>query len=74
MPPVVVYTGQTDPGAIVARADAGMGVSVDVSQVPAKKTKMMPLPRIRPAHIAKPAGAARPAKSIVVKAATPTLQ
>ena len=34
----------------------------------------MPLPRARPAHVAGPAGAARPAKSIVVKAATKTLQ
>ena len=74
MPPVVVYTGQTDPGAIVARADASMGVGVDVTQIPPKKTKMMPLPRARPPHVAGPAGAARPVKSIVVNAAAKTLQ
>jgi hypothetical protein len=74
MPPVVVYTGQTDPGAIVARADAGMGVSVDVAPVAPGKTKLVVLPRIRPRHLPAIAGAARPAKSIVVKAATQTLQ
>jgi len=74
MPPVVVFTGQTDPGAIVARADASMGVGVDMTRIPPKKTKMVPLPRARPPHVAGKAGAARPAKSIVVKAAAETLQ
>ncbi len=70
MPPVVVYTGETDPG-MIAKADAGMGMSVDMVPVQPKKAKMMPLPRIRPAHIPGPTAAvkAKPAKSIVVKAA-----
>jgi D-alanyl-D-alanine carboxypeptidase len=70
MPPVVVYTGETDPG-MIAKADAGMGMSVDMVPVQPKKAKMMPLPRIRPAHIpgATAAVKAKPAKSIVVKAA-----
>ena len=70
MPPVVVYTGETDPG-MIAKADAGMGMSVDMVPVQPKKAKMMPLPRIRPAHIpgATAAVKAKPAKSIIVKAA-----
>jgi D-alanyl-D-alanine carboxypeptidase len=47
MPPVVVYTGETDPG-MLAKADAGMGVSAAVTAVNPKKVKLIPLPRIRP--------------------------
>jgi D-alanyl-D-alanine carboxypeptidase len=68
MPPVVVYTGETDPG-MIAKADAGMGVSVDMAPVQPKKTKLVPLPRIRPAHIRGQTAALKPAKLIVIKAA-----
>jgi hypothetical protein len=68
MPPVVVYTGETDPG-MIAKADAGMGVSVDMTPVQPKKTKLVPLPRIRPAHVSGPTAALKPAKLIVIKAA-----
>jgi D-alanyl-D-alanine carboxypeptidase len=70
MPPVVVYTGEPDPGK-VAKVDATTGVSVDLTAVQAKKTRVVPLPRLRPAHI--PAAAAKPAKAIVLQA-SPTVQ
>jgi D-alanyl-D-alanine carboxypeptidase len=68
MPPVVVYTGETDPG-MIAKADAGMGVSVDLAPVQPKKTKLVPLPRLRPAHVPGPTAAVKPSASIVIKAA-----
>jgi len=72
MPPVVVYTGETDPG-MIAKADGGMGVSVVATQVPTKKSKLVPLPRLRPAHIPG-ATLVKPAKALVLKAAQQTAQ
>lgn len=73
MPPVVVYTGETDPG-MVAKAAVSMGVSVDATQVPPKKAKSVPLPRLRPAHNPGPTASIKPAKSLVLKAAQQTAQ
>jgi D-alanyl-D-alanine carboxypeptidase len=73
MPPVVVYTGETDPG-MVAKADAGMGVSVDATPVQPKKSRGVPLPRLRPAHNPGPTASIKPATSLVVKAAQQSAQ
>jgi hypothetical protein len=67
MPPVVVYTGETDPG-MIARVDARMGMSVDAVLVQ-QSSKVVLLPRLRPAHIAAPSGSAKPTKGAVIKAA-----
>src|SRR5262249_50970274 len=46
MPPVVVYTGETDPG-MFAKAAVATGVSVDLSPAAQpKKSKIVPLPRL----------------------------
>jgi D-alanyl-D-alanine carboxypeptidase len=63
-PPVVVYTGETDPG-MIASLDARMGISVDAVLVQPKSNSMVLLPRLRPAHIDAPAGSAKPAKPLV---------
>jgi D-alanyl-D-alanine carboxypeptidase len=73
MPPVVVYTSDSDPGRI-AKADASTGVSVDLTQVQPKKATVVPLPRLRPAHVpGTAAAAAKPTKAIVLQA-SPTVQ
>ena len=70
MPPIVVYTGETDPG-MITKADVGIGISVDAVLVQPKKNKI-PLPRLRRAHIAGPIAAAKPQKPLVIKAARKT--
>ena len=70
MPPIVVYTGETDPG-MIAKADVCIGISVDAVLVQPKKNKI-PLPRLRRAHIAGPIAAAKPQKPLVIKAARKT--
>ena len=50
-----------------------MGVSVVATQIPTKKSKWVPLPRLRPAHIPGTA-LVKPAKSLVLKAAQQTAQ
>ena len=49
-PPVVVYTGESDP-AVIAKAETSVGVSVDVAPLQPKKSTGVPLPRLRPANI-----------------------
>jgi hypothetical protein len=58
---------------MIAKADAGMGVSVAATEVPTKKSKWVPLPRIRPAHIPGTV-LVKPAKALVLKAAQQTAQ
>jgi D-alanyl-D-alanine carboxypeptidase len=70
MPPVVVYTGETDPG-MIARIDVGTGIMVDAVLVQ-QSSKAVRLTRLRPAHIAASSGAAKPAKPGVIKAAQKT--
>jgi D-alanyl-D-alanine carboxypeptidase len=71
MPPVVVYTGETDPG-MIAKADVGMGISIDVVLTHPKMSKA-PRPHLRPSHIAARTTAAKATKPLVIKAAQKTV-
>jgi hypothetical protein len=67
MPPVVVYTSETDPS-MIAKADWGIG------PVQPKKSTGVPLPRLRPAQVPAVPAAVKPVKSIVIKTAEQTIQ